>query len=676
MFKISKKIVILVVIFFTLLLLKILAGSILNNYDNLLKDSLYTYNNKSDDIVIISVDTNSTNLLGKFDDWRRTYYGDLLNKIKEYNPKIIFFDFIFNTYTNSIPTELLANSNDVDKIIEGYSDVLKNPEDLYFNESMKDLDVVLAGAFIDEKPVFPIKIFRELNDIGLVNIVLDDDGVLRRSYLKNTYNDQYYLDSAILIAEKFLGENISKTLETKENTYFINYFSEPFSYKQISFIDVLDGNFTPDYFENKIVLVGVTDLKQTQDAYITPKDRKTPMPGVEIRANAIQTILDQKFLVEQSTTSQIIVLIILITALTFLLTYTGILISTAITFASIIAYYLAAHLAYRNGLLINMIYPFIAIILTYIATWVYRYFIADKDKRKLKGAFSHYVSKDVVDEISKNPEQVKLGGEKRIITVFFSDIKDSTTHSEKLAITDWVKQINEYFTVMEMTVQKHGGTIDKFEGDAIMGFWNAPLKQEKHISNAWIAALDMRKALKQLHIKWQKEGKPLITFRIGINTGEALIGNFGSINRFDYTAMGDTVNTASRLESSANKTYGTTHIVSGFKGLIPDENLAEFILRELDTVILQGKNEPTTLYELLCLKSEATPQLNEILETYARGLLAYRSKNFALAMEEFGKLKDSDFASNLMYERSKKLLINQEIFGLNLENMVYRIIGK
>lgn len=235
----------------------------------------------------------------------------------------------------------------------------------------------------------------------------------------------------------------------------------------------------------------------------------------------------------------------------------------------------------------------------------------------MKNVFGHYVSKELVEQISNNPDLVKLGGEKKEVTVFFSDIQNSTTLSEQIAIEEWVKQINEYFTAMERIVMQSGGTLDKYEGDAIMAFWNAPLDQPDHVTRGYLAALTMIKVLNQLHAKWQQEGKPAINIRIGINTGPALVGNFGSENRLDYTVMGDTVNTASRFESSANKTYNTQICVGG----ITEQNRpAGMVLRELDRVLLPGKKEAVVIFELVCSANEYTPALEQVVMTYQKGL--------------------------------------------------------
>jgi len=280
-----------------------------------------------------------------------------------------------------------------------------------------------------------------------------------------------------------------------------------------------------------------------------------------------------------------------------------------------------------------------------------------------------------VDQISENPDIVKIGGENKEITVFFMDIKNSTGLSESMQVEAWVKQINEYFTVMERVVKRNDGTIDKYEGDAIMGFWNAPVPQTNHISLAFDTAIRMRSALASLHQKWQKESKPLLEFRIGINTGEAIVGNFGSNSRFDYTVMGDTVNTASRLESSANKTYGTTIIVANFENKIAPEEATKYVFRELDWVLLPGKKQAITIYELVCTAEQSTPQLKALLQNYAGGLAAYRRKDYGSAIQFFATL-NNDSAALVMIDRCKKLQSDQPVPGLEETSMVYRIVGK
>ncbi len=347
-------------------------------------------------------------------------------------------------------------------------------------------------------------------------------------------------------------------------------------------------------------------------------------------------------------------------------------ISTVIAFPF---YLMVAQMAFNNGVVINLFYGFLAILLAAFSAWISKFLMADRSAKQITEAFSHYVSADLVKEVAKNPDALKLGGQKRMVTVFFSDVVNSTGISEGVEITDWVLQINEYFTAMEKVIKQAGGTLDKYEGDAIMGFFNAPIEQENHIIRAYITALTMRQSLMQLHQNWKAKNWPCFDIRIGINSGEAIVGNFGSADRFDYTVMGDTVNTASRLESSANKAYKTKMAVAGFENQISNEDLAKVVLRELDFVILPGKAKPLKLYQLVCLTSQITPQISAILKNYQEGLKAYRLRNWADANKWFAA-NVGDGPSQVMLARVEQLAQTGSCAGLDLQTMVFSVVSK
>lgn len=579
-------------------------------------DTLYTRNAPTSEIVIIAIDTKSTNHsmqggLGKYSEWSRDNYTNLLEVLKNENPKVITFDVIFSTPTQSLPfQDIRTFKYDLDKSatnkekLESYetfldenSSTLENAIDTRLAEKFAEFDnIVLGFVYEGGSPIFPLKKFSENTTLGFANAELDADGVLRQSKISFETETKIYDSLALATVKKYLEtETIQIPLENKKMN--INYFADPFEYKMISFVDVLNKNFEPDTFKNKIVLIGATDFKSIKDDTVTPRSNKITMPGVEAWANQIQTILEQKFLTNQTTFSKIAVIALIAAGLTIALNFLGIILSITVAITAIILYILAAHLLYYQGIILNMVYPFLAIILSYLASWVYKFFIADKKKREIKSAFGHYLSKELVEQISKNPDILKLGGETKEITVFFSDIKNSTTISESTPTEKWVAQINEYFTAMEKIIKDSGGTLDKYEGDAIMGFWNAPLPQEDHVERAYNTAMAMQKELQKLNQKWGMEGRPQLEIRIGINTGEAIVGNFGSLDRFDYTVMGDTVNTASRLESFACKKFGAKIIVSA-----PDEKIAaikgKYNLEELESLILPGKKTSVKVYKL------------------------------------------------------------------------------
>jgi len=663
-----------------------------------LADTLYSRNEPSNDIVIIGIDDKSTQPtlpgLGRFSQWSRENYAKLLEILAPESPKVITFDILFHTYSSGItPEQIGAIKNSAESkqapdeklsaYQEGISDyfsVMNHPSDNIFAEELRKNDnIILMGTISEDTNTanFPIaKFLKGKPKIGITTITLDPDGVARRVQptYTNAADQKSYDDIALASVKKYLGkEKIDLPLE--DGKLNLNFFGKPYSYKIVSFSDVLAKNFAPDTFKNKIVLIGVTTLKEGQDRVLTPRSNETLMPGIELRANEIQTILEQKFLTNQSKLGTIVTILLTSFVLTLLFNFAGIIVSLIALFVALIGYYFDARFLYARGFILNMIYPFIAIILSYIAAWIYRYFVADKKKREIKSAFGHYVSEELVEEISKNPDMVHLGGEKKIVTVFFSDLKNSTTLSEKTEITSWVSQVNEYFTVMESVIKRLGGTIDKYEGDAIMGFWNAPLEQKDHVIRAYTAAVEMKKVLKTLNEKWQKENKQNLEMRIGINTGEAIVGNFGSVNRFDYTVMGDTVNTASRLESCASKTYGGVIIAASFEQYIDEKTLREkLLIREVDTVFLPGKKQPVTLFELVCLKEELNQEIEDSLRNYAEGLAAYRARNFEEAEAKF-KVCTNDKVAEVMLARTQILKENKSIKELD-ENFIFRIQNK
>ena len=660
----------------SLILSALLSFNAFSNLHDNFANNLYTLDEPSEDIVIIAIDDRSTQPapegLGRFSNWTRQNYTEMLAALAPEEPRTLTFDIIFHTHTTIVSKALLTDFFDeMDSIdsgsekIEAYENFfeentssLQDPVDNQYALALQETPNVILGALIGDNGelIEPLYKFRVNATVGLVNSVLDDSGILKFTTPTFDFGEEKYSSLSAATVERALGQ--LPDIPTEDGKMLVNFFGDPFSYKMVSFVDVVNGRFEPGTFRNKIVLIGATSSKEVHDEFYTPRSNVTPMPGVEFHANAIQTILEGKFLHNQSKLGTIATVLLLATLAATAFNYLGATLSILLALALLLGYYLAAHFFYGRGLILNMVYPFLAILLAYLGSWVYKYFVADKNKRHLKTAFSHYVSPSLVEEISKNPEMVKLGGEKKEITVLFSDIQNSTAHSEKVEISAWVSQMNEYFTVMESIIKNNGGTIDKYEGDAVMCFWNAPLAQENHTALAYKTAQEMHQALTQLHAKWQQEGRPLLKFRIGINTGSAIVGNFGSATRFDYTATGDTVNTASRLESSVNKAYGTTLAIAN-----PPANLT---LREIDTVLVPGKSEPLKIYDLA--DSETT-------KTYVQGLSAYHQKDFASAIAAFQSLPNDPAAQTLLV-RCQKLQSGEQLPQLDLQTMVWKILEK
>ncbi|MCD6110007.1 adenylate/guanylate cyclase domain-containing protein, partial [bacterium] len=314
-------------------------------------------------------------------------------------------------------------------------------------------------------------------------------------------------------------------------------------------------------------------------------------------------------------------------------------------------YYGVAHIAYSNGIILNMIYPPITLLLIYISSILYKYFAEIKQRQYVQNAFGKYLSPNVMKEILKNPHLLHRRGVKKEITIFFSDIVGFTSISELLDPQTLIELINEYLGTMTNIIMKYEGTLDKYVGDAIVAYFGAPINQVDHAKRACHVALEMRAILPQLHKKWKKEGKPLLDFRIGINTGIAIVGNVGSEKRFEYTIMGDEVNLGSRLEG-ANKEYNTKIMVSEDTYLLV-KNYFEF--RHLDYLRVKGKREAVRVYELLAHKGQVSETGIKLLKTYNDGINLYLDRNFKEAQEMFKQalqIYPDDGPSKLYLERS------------------------
>ncbi len=254
-------------------------------------------------------------------------------------------------------------------------------------------------------------------------------------------------------------------------------------------------------------------------------------------------------------------------------------------------------------------------------------------KRYIKNAFSRYLSPGIIDKIIESPDALELGGQNRELTIFFSDIAKFSTLSEKLTPHELVERLNEYLSEMSNLILAQGGTIDKYIGDAIMAFYGAPQPFEDHALRCVYAAIDMKKRLGELQEKWRTEGKEIIRARMGMNTGEAVVGNMGSANRLDYTVMGDSVNLASRLEG-ANKYYGTNAMISGSTYEIVKDHVE---CRKLDIIRVVGKDKPIPIYELMSRKGTLPAEIYEMLEQYNKGLDYFTNRDWKESLAYFKK---------------------------------------
>ncbi|MBI5421918.1 CHASE2 domain-containing protein [Candidatus Peregrinibacteria bacterium] len=439
----------------------------------------------------------------------------------------------------------------------------------------------------------------------------------------------------------------------------LNFFGPPNSFSSISFVDVLENRFIdrqsglPLDLGGKMVLIGEMGTGLHDEQYV-PTSQGRPMPGVEIHANALQTLLTGQFLVDQSPVGIWgVSMAVLVLALGLFL-FLGIVSSVAILVVGCLIYTIVSWIAFEYGLILNTVYPYLAITLMFTVAYLYRYFTEARHARHTERAFSKYVSHHVVRRILENPHELKLGGEKRELTVLFSDIAGFTTISEKVAPEKLVEQLNEYLDAMTGIILDTDGTLDKYIGDAIMAFWGAPLHQPDHAIRACMAALDYQKKLIELRKIWEGRGQLPFHARIGINTGPMIVGNVGSNRRFDYTVIGDAVNLSARLEG-VNKVYDTSILINE---TTYQQAKAHIEVRAIDLLTVKGKTHPVEVYELQARKGELSETQKKLNHHFHEGVVAYRHQEWGKAIEAFEKclkVVPDDGSSKVYIERCEHL---------------------
>ncbi len=501
---------------------------------------------------------------------------------------------------------------------------------------------------------------------GFFNMFPDKDGVVRWIPAIIGYADEMYAplslmtlsafkDSQPLVVvaeygvEKIQFDDI--TIPTDElGRIMINYRGDAQSFKHIPVTDILSGKVTENELKGKVVIVGATAIG-IYDMRVTPFT--SVFPGVEIHANIVDSVLRGAFLYHPTWAAVFDILAIVLAGLLLgmVLPRTGVfsgIITVSVLFFGYI--FFCQYLFSSQGWILNMVYPLLVILAVYIGITVYKYLSESRQKRFIRSAFSTYLAPTVVQQLIDAPENLELGGEEREITAFFSDVQGFTSISEKLAPHELVELLNEFLTEMTNIILKHEGTVDKFEGDAIIAFYGAPNALENQAETACLTCVDMQHRLVVLREKWHREGKPELKMRIGLSTGPAVVGNMGSRNRMDYTMMGDTVNTAARLEG-VNKIYGIYTLVCETTFKKASQRIWG---REIDSINVVGKAEPVTVYQILGYAGDIDDTLLKMAGLYAEGLHLYRQQRWDSAIEKFDaalNLSPDDGPSKTMKDR-------------------------
>ncbi|MFN0074606.1 MAG: CHASE2 domain-containing protein [Chloroflexota bacterium] len=629
--------------------------------------------------VIVGVDDRSLHELsenGRFFTWPRTLHAQIIEQLTQARARTIAIDILFDV---SAPGDaeliqaIAAHGNVVQPVAGDPSSALPpglGPQ--AYGRAIRPLPSISAAS----------------PTLGHANQAPDGDGTVRRAPMFIRVNEEDVPALPLASVARFLRRPqvadgpindgsfpfAGRQVPVDDDTnILVNYRGGPSDPARVSaftvvpFVDVLRGNFPPGTFEGKLVFIGVTALAFADD-YWTPSSIRERMDGVEIHANVAETLLQADFLTPAppAVTTVSIFLAALIAGLALVLlpplAAFGVNGLTFVVYVGL-AFLLfdASKFQYQLGpvplpsMLLNLFYPPVALALSSGAVMLYRIVFEQRQQRALRGALSQYLSPDVMQAVAANPESVRLGGEKREMTVLFSDLRGFTSYSETIDPEALVHILNQYLTEMTDVVFHHQGTVDKYMGDAIMAFWGAPRPQIDHARRSCDTAVDMMRELEILNHRWHTEGKEKLSIGIGINTGLMTVGNMGSQRRLDYTVMGDSVNLASRLEG-LNKEYGTNIIIS-------DSTLSQigesYVTRYLDLVIVKGRSTPVAVYELMGRVGEVPDSRLQMLAAYNQATQLYQTRDWLGAAARFQELLRSapdDGPAALYLERCEALL--------------------
>ncbi|MFC2061510.1 CHASE2 domain-containing protein [Elusimicrobiota bacterium] len=623
-------------------------------------------------IRMIQIDDDSLQVIGKWP-WRRNIHAQLIDILSEYNAKAVFFDIIFAEPDHVLPEDdkkIIQSTKKAGNVYLPFyfpmtTEEPRPPDPYFSNFGIPNDD---RDSYVEYyETILPFSgLLKSVKGTGFVNGSPDIDSVYRKALLFIWSMGKIYplisfqmacdylgakLEDVEVIPGKYVIINIPGESKNKikipVNDYMqitANFSGTIHSFKSQSYADVLKAYeqiqngeepvIDLEDFRDKAVFIGMAATGST-DVGPTPFSNVDPIVGVH--STVFDNIITANFISHSTKTQDILILIFIGAFMGVLLPKLSPIRSIVFTFLVFIFYLVLNYLMFTyNNLSVIIIYPLMVIFLTDLFLVFYKYATEEKEKKIIRNVFSTYMTPSVVNKLLKDPDSLKLGGERREMTVYFSDLSGFTTISESLSPEDLVHLINEYLDAMTNIIFKYEGTLDKYEGDAIMAFWNAPIDQPDHALRCCKAALECFEELERLQKKWESEGRPPLSMRIGINTGAMIVGNMGSTTRMDYTVMGDSVNLGARLES-ANKEYGTRLMMSEFTKKQVEHDVE---WRELDALKVKGKTKPVYVYEIMGLKGKLSSEKNEVYTLYTQGLLSYKIKQWELAIDLFKQALD------------------------------------
>jgi adenylate cyclase len=628
----------------------------LSAYDLRLKYARH-YRQADTSIVILTIDQNSLQYFKKRHvswPWPRDFYAIVTRYMQKAGARKLVYDFHFNE-----PDEDRVASSGVENDAQ-FADAMRDAGNVYLGAQLTSIveedqqgDTILYAPravpvrtterFAYDKTYAPITGFQQAAaGIGIVNFSPDEDGICRRIPLVYEFSGRplYTLSYEVY-------KDMHRAAAPLLSPFLIYYYGKGgpdgvFKYYSIHAVIVnaireLRGepvDLPASAFKDKIVFVGA-NAPGLFDLRSTPYTSEEPYPGVEIHASALSNYL-QGHIITMAPPAIVWVTAICLTLIIALLsTYDMHVWAVSLYTVGIIIAFWAVSFELFARLLVWMpiVFPLSTVLMTFVVGIGWSYATEGRAKRQMQKMFGRYVNPHIVTQLSANPDDAGVSGVEVEATVLFSDIEGFTSISETKTPSELVAFLNAYFAEATRLYLNHNGTIDKFIGDAVMVLFGAPVRSEDHALQACRSAYEFHRNLLALMKAAKEKGEPVFSTRIGINSGKMIVGSIGSSLRMEYTAIGDTVNLASRLEG-VNKFYGTSLMVSEYTAAQASK---EFVLRELDLIRVKGKQHPIKIYEIVCRLGEATEELTIGLELFHEALGTYRRQQWSDAIALFTK---------------------------------------
>ncbi len=553
----------------------------------------------NEDVIILGIDDESLSHLGRWP-WKRDVIAEALELLKKGDPAAVGVDIIYSERSqNPADDEALV------KAAEGFKGLVFSGYCTFQRNTAEGRPVILNIAQ-------PFDDLRKVSDFAIINVVPDNDGILRWAFLEIGDSNHKYNGFSYEIYKHYCERNnlqvIDKDSIPKDNynRLYIDYSSKTGlvqggasggDLEHMSIYSLLNGDIDPEYFRDKIVLIGATSMGIPDDYYFTPMSPQSPTYGLEVHANVITQLIRGKFYHYIPYATQLVILLFVGVIGWLLSRNVKTVWYNLSNLALVIAFIIFTFIMYQKGFLFSFIYPLVMIVLEYLMTVFFRFFDVNRDRQNIKKIFGKYMAAEVIDQLIKmDKNELKLGGQLVDITALFVDIRGFTSMSEKLQPEIVVSILNRYLTLCGTAIVEYKGTLDKYIGDCAMAIYNAPLTVNNHQLMAVKSGLAMREGSEAMNKELMEKYGINIEFGVGIHTGKAVVGNIGSDFRMDYTAIGDTVNTASRLQGQAKA--GDVLISEEVYNEIRDYVDAEFVA----AFNVKGKNEVINAYNVVGLR--------------------------------------------------------------------------